>query len=152
MPARRRERGRVSAWLLLPPVAALALGGCAAVGTVVTSEYVSGASALAWIATGKTLSDHALSVATGSDCNLLSGLASSGRDICEAPGAVRPGEEFRGVLAMLARPPVGQPATASGPALAAVEFAPPAPPPGLLAPEFASGASSFNAYVAARTR
>ncbi|MGE0385780.1 MAG: hypothetical protein AB7Q97_13695 [Gammaproteobacteria bacterium] len=100
-------RGRIAIGLTLLASAIAGTGGCAAVGTIVTSEYMTGITVVSYLATGKGLSDHALGIATHEDCNVVSGVLSAERAICEPPGSLATGEDFRGLLAMLAEKPAG---------------------------------------------
>lgn len=50
------------------------------------------------VATGKGLSEHALSAATGKDCNILGSLLEKDRDLCEEPGSPATKNDFRGLL------------------------------------------------------
>ncbi|MBI3675798.1 MAG: hypothetical protein HY243_04195 [Proteobacteria bacterium] len=48
--------------------------------------------------TGKGLTDHALSYATGKDCNLVESVLRKDRKLCETPGSPATQEDFKGVF------------------------------------------------------
>jgi len=72
--------------LLLP--ALVALGGCVAgIAADAASET----------ATGKTVTDHALSAATGKDCDMLEAATREDRDLCEEKGSAAARRDYDGV-------------------------------------------------------
>jgi len=48
--------------------------------------------------TGKGLEDHALSYATGKDCNFIEGILRKDRKVCETPGSPATKEDFKGLF------------------------------------------------------
>lgn len=50
------------------------------------------------VATGKGLSEHALSAATGKDCNILGSLLEKDRSLCEEPGSPATKNDFKGLF------------------------------------------------------
>lgn len=90
----------------IPIVAAAAVigsgvSGCVPViGTLTLNDLMTGTSLMATALTGKSLSDHALSVATGKDCSLMDAVLEKDRHICEANGSKATEGEFKGLLAM----------------------------------------------------
>ena len=86
----------------------LMLGGCA--GPMAGAFMV--ASLASTAATGKGLSEHALSAATDKDCNILESLLRKDRQLCEEPGSPATKNDFKGLLggedepAPLPRPPI----------------------------------------------
>jgi hypothetical protein len=72
---------------ILGGAALLALTGC--IGMV--------ADAGSTAATGKGVTDHALSAATGEDCNLVEGATRKDRDICEPEGSAPTKKDFKGL-------------------------------------------------------
>jgi len=89
-------------------LASLMLGGC--VGPMAGAFMV--ASLASTAATGKGLSEHALSAATGKDCNILESVLQKERQLCEEPGSPATKNDFKGLLggedeaAPLPRPPI----------------------------------------------
>lgn len=70
------------------------LSGCAA---PMASTIVSAALT---VTTGKGLTEHALSEATGRDCNILGTVFNPDRELCEVPGSPATKGEFRGIFAL----------------------------------------------------
>ncbi|MCC7413155.1 MAG: hypothetical protein IT495_16185 [Gammaproteobacteria bacterium] len=134
MEATRPATGRAVALPLASAVVtAITLGGCASVGAALTSDFATGAGVLSYIATGKSLSDHALSTVAHRDCSLVNGIIDRDRDICEQPGSPAVDTEFRGLLALLGHDR-GRPAAAPGVYEQAPVFADVGPPPDSILP------------------
>ena len=76
----------------------LALTACAA--PLVAGLTIGDMSTIAGVAstatTGKGLTDHALSYATGKDCNLVESVLRKDRKLCETPGSPATQEDFKG--------------------------------------------------------
>lgn len=75
-------------------IASLLLGGCA--GPIAGALMV--ASLASTAATGKGLSEHALSAAIGKDCNVLESVLQKERQLCEEPGSPATKNDFKGLL------------------------------------------------------
>lgn len=77
------------------------VSGCVPViGALTLNDLMTGTSLMATALTGKSLSDHALSMATGKDCSLMDAALEKDRHICETPGSKVTEGEFKGLLAM----------------------------------------------------
>lgn len=81
-------------------VLGLGLNACAA--PIIAGLTLSQISTIAGVAstatTGKGLTDHALSYATGKDCNLVESVLRKDRKLCETPGSPATQEDFKGVF------------------------------------------------------
>jgi hypothetical protein len=81
-------------------VLAVGLAGCAA--PVVAGLTVGEISTIAGLAstatTGKGLTDHALSYATGKDCNLVESVLRKDRKLCETPDSPEAQKDFKGLF------------------------------------------------------
>lgn len=90
----------------IPIVAAAAVigsgvSGCVPViGTLTLNDLMTGTSLATTALTGKSLGDHALSMATGKDCSLMDAALEKDRHICEVNGSKATAGEFKGLLAM----------------------------------------------------
>jgi len=90
----------------MPIIAAAVLigggvSGCVPViGTLTLNDLMTGTSLMTTALTGKSLSDHALSIATGEDCSLMDAALEKDRHICETTGSKATEGEFKGLLAM----------------------------------------------------
>ena len=77
------------------------VSGCVPViGTLTLNDLMTGTSLMTTALTGKSLGDHALSMATGKDCSLMDAALEKDRHICEAAGSKATEGEFKGLLAM----------------------------------------------------
>jgi hypothetical protein len=77
------------------------VSGCVPViGTLTLNDLMTGTSLMTTALTGKSLSDHALSMATHEDCSLMDAALEKDRHICETPGSKVTEGEFKGLLAM----------------------------------------------------
>lgn len=77
------------------------VSGCVPViGTLTLNDLMTGASLATTALTGKSLSDHALSAATGEDCSLMDAVFEEDRHICEVPGSKVTQNEFKGLIGM----------------------------------------------------
>lgn len=77
------------------------VSGCVPViGTLTLNDLMTGTSLMTTALTGKSLSDHALSMATSKDCSLMDAAIEKDRHICETPGAKVTEGEFKGLLAI----------------------------------------------------
>ena len=77
------------------------VSGCVPViGTLTLNDLMTGTSLMTTALTGKSLSDHALSMATSKDCSLMDAAIEKDRHICETPGSKVTEGEFKGLLAM----------------------------------------------------
>ena len=95
---------RTTALLL---TAAIGLSGCAGpvLGALTLAELASMAGIASTFMTGKDLSDHALSAATGKDCRVLESILSAERELCEEEGSRATDKDFQGVLALMETDP-----------------------------------------------
>lgn len=86
---------------------AIGLSGCAGpvVGALTLAELASMAGIASTFMTGKDLSEHALSVATGKDCRVLESILSAERELCEEEGSRATDKDFQGVLALMETDP-----------------------------------------------
>lgn len=92
------------------------VSGCVPViGTLTLNDLMTGTSLMTTALTGKSLGDHALSMATGKDCSLMDAALEKDRHICEAAGSKATEGEFKGLLAM-GEPGKTQPQPQSAPA------------------------------------
>ena len=70
------------------------------IGTLTLNDLMTGTSLMTTALTGKSLGDHALSMATGEDCSLMDAALEKDRHICEVNGSKATEGEFKGLLAM----------------------------------------------------
>ncbi|MGH7008062.1 MAG: hypothetical protein ACRED7_06650 [Stellaceae bacterium] len=100
---------------------AVGVSGCVPViGAVTLSDLLTGTSVAATALTGKSLSDDALSAATGDDCSVMDAALEKDRHICEANGAPATQGDFKGLIGMARAKPAVTPiavdvATAASP-------------------------------------
>jgi hypothetical protein len=93
---------------------AVAFGTCGCAAPIIAGitlgqiSMVAGAASTA--TTGKGLEDHALSYATGKDCNLIEGVLRKDRKVCETPGSDATKEDFKGLFAASGAPDTHRPA------------------------------------------
>lgn len=78
----------------------LALSGCAApiIGALTFGQLTTIAGLVSTATTGKGLSDHALSLITGKDCNLTEAILRKARKLCEEKDSVATKDDFKGVF------------------------------------------------------
>jgi hypothetical protein len=78
----------------------LALSGCAApiIGSLTLSQLSMIAGIASTATTGKGLTDHALSMLTGKDCNLTEAILHKARKLCEDKGSDATKDDFKGVF------------------------------------------------------
>jgi hypothetical protein len=89
-PARRRRRiPTIGAALALT----LAVSGCETINPITLGIGVA-----SYVVTGKGLADHALGIVADKDCNLIEGLLSAERGICEPKGSYPTRGGFGGLL------------------------------------------------------
>lgn len=105
----------------------LSLGGCGAplIGAVTVGEVLTIAGISASFITGRDLTEHALSAATGKDCRMLESVLRSDRGFCEEHGSTATKEDFGGLMALLEPDTAGTAtalASAHQPRLAAAEI------------------------------
>ena len=81
-------------------IASGASGCVPVIGAMTLNDLMTGTSLLTTALTGKSLSDHALSVATGEDCSLMDAALEKDRHICEVDGSKATEGDFKGLLAM----------------------------------------------------
>ena len=98
---------------------AMLLSGCAIplLAGLTLNEFNTGTSIISTSLTGKGLADHALSLATRSNCNLIGGLLRNDRALCEKRGSEATLNDFNGLIGLLADvkgPPTGMPDVADG--------------------------------------
>jgi hypothetical protein len=88
---------------LIAVAAALLVSGCAApvIGTLTLNELSSGTSLASTGLTGKSLSELALSWATGKDCRFMEGLLREDRKICEERDSPATDKDFNGLLGLV---------------------------------------------------
>jgi hypothetical protein len=97
---RKRKR---TAGIAVTVAAGLMLSGCASpiIGALTIGEISTIAGLVSTFMSGRDLTEHALSAATGQDCRILESILSSGRDFCEEPGSKATEGDFQGVVALL---------------------------------------------------
>src|ERR1051326_6532794 len=78
----------------------LVLSGCAApiIGSLTLSQLSMIAGLVSTASTRKGLSDHALSLITGKDCNLTEAILHKARKLCEEKDSVATKDDFKGVF------------------------------------------------------
>lgn len=81
-------------------VAVMLLGGCAApiAGVMTVGEFSTAVSLGLTAATGKGLTEHALSMVIGKDCNVLGSILEKDRKLCEEPGSEATKHDFKGIF------------------------------------------------------
>ncbi|MBV9044583.1 MAG: hypothetical protein JO348_01260 [Alphaproteobacteria bacterium] len=73
--------------------------GCAPIVAGLTLSDISTIASIISVAvSGKDISDHALSLLTGKDCNVTEGVLRSDRDICEKRGSAATALDFKGIF------------------------------------------------------
>lgn len=99
-PARRTTR---KSGLAATLAAGLFLSGCASpvIGAITIGEITTVANIVSTFMTGRDLTEHALSTATGQDCRILESMLNSDRKFCEDEGSAATAGDFEGVLALL---------------------------------------------------
>jgi len=87
-------------------VIAAGLSGCAApiIAGITLSQISMVAGVISTAVTGKGLSDQALSLLTGKDCNLTEAILHKARKLCEVPGSVATAGDFKGVFVAFGGP------------------------------------------------
>lgn len=101
---RGRPRRRLKGMGLAATLAAgLTLSGCASpiIGALTIGEISTIAGLVSTFMSGRDLTEHALSAATGKDCRILESLLRPERDFCEVPGSEGTAGDFEGVIALL---------------------------------------------------
>jgi len=80
--------------------AGLAVSGCAApiIGSLTLSQLSMIAGIASTATTGKGLTDHALSMLTGKDCNITEAILHKARKLCEDKGSDATKDDFKGVF------------------------------------------------------
>lgn len=101
-PAKKRKRMR-KASVGVTLAAGLMLSGCASpiIGALTISEISTIAGLVSTFMSGRDLTEHALSAATGQDCRILESILNAERDFCEDPGSDATAGDFQGVIALL---------------------------------------------------
>ncbi len=81
----------------------LVLSGCASpvIGALTIIEIGSIAGLVSTFMSGRDLTEHALSAATGQDCRILESILRPDRKFCEDHGSDATAHDFRGVIALL---------------------------------------------------
>ncbi len=120
-------KGRKLRNAALTAVLGLSLSGCGAplIGAVTVGEVLTIAGISASFITGRDLTEHALSAATGKDCRMLESVLRSDRGFCEEHGSTATKEDFGGLMALLEPDTAGTAtalASAHQPRLAAAEI------------------------------
>lgn len=77
------------------------VSGCVPViGVVTLNDLITGTSLAMTALTGKSLTDQALSVATGKDCSVMDAVLEKDRHVCEVAGSQATEGDFKGLIAM----------------------------------------------------
>jgi hypothetical protein len=99
------KRRRIAQICALAAIAA-GLSGCAApiIAGITLSQISMVAGAISTAVTGKGLSDQALSLLTGKDCNLTEAILHRNRKLCEEPGSIATAGDFKGVFVAFGGP------------------------------------------------
>jgi len=100
-PARKKRKPTTG--IAVTVAAGLMLSGCATpiIGALTIAEISTIAGLVSTFMSGRDLTEHALSAATGQDCRILESILSSGRGICEDHGSLATAGDFQGVVALL---------------------------------------------------
>ena len=83
--------------------AGLLLSGCASpiIGALTIAEIGTIAGLVSSFMSGRDLTEHALSAATGQDCRILESILRPDRNFCESHGSAATSDDFGGVIALL---------------------------------------------------
>ena len=84
-------------------ILSIGLSGCSApiIGALTLGQVTTIAGIASSFMSGRDLTEHALSAATGKDCRLLESILRSDRNFCEEPGSEATQDDFKGVIALL---------------------------------------------------
>jgi len=98
-----RKKRKPTTGIAVTVAAGLMLSGCATpiIGALTIAEISTIAGLVSTFMSGRDLTEHALSAATGQDCRILESILSSGRGICEDHGSLATAGDFQGVVALL---------------------------------------------------
>lgn len=109
---------RVAAWLV-PTLLPLFAGGCALPAGVVIASYA--ADGISYMATGKTVTDHGISAATGHNCAVIPAVVER-KPLCDTPET----ERGKTVIVEQGHASVPRPGTVAAVTVASPETLPPA--------------------------
>jgi hypothetical protein len=81
-------------------ILAASLSGCAApiIAGITLSQITTVAGLISTAFTGKGLTDQALSIVTGKDCNLMESVLRKDRHLCEERGSLATADDFKGIF------------------------------------------------------